>query len=122
MEDNRTVLFIEDIAPLRRTLCDLLRAEGFQVRECGDGASALAASEKGDFHFIITDYRMPNMNGADLARRLRGRFPASVIIGVSWEDRRKDFLAAGANFFLQKPFEYDELIKLMNKGPSSLPP
>lgn len=113
MKDKRTVLFIEDATLLRKTLCDLLQADGFRVSGCGDGALALDAAEKNDFHFIITDYRMPSMNGVDVTRRLRGRFPEAVIIGVSWEDRQKDFLAAGADVFLQKPFEYDDLVKLM---------
>jgi DNA-binding response OmpR family regulator len=120
MEGKRTVLFIDDAGSLRKILCDLLRADGFQVRECKDGASALDVAEKGDFHFIITDYRMPNMNGADVTRQLRGRFPASVIIGVSWEDMQKVFLAAGADAFLQKPFEYDELLKLLSEDPANL--
>jgi two-component system response regulator QseB len=122
MEGKRTVLFIEDATLLRKTLCDLLQNDGFQVNECRDGASALDAAEKDDFHFIITDYHMPNMNGADVTRHLRRRFPASVIIGVSWEDMQKVFLAAGADAFLQKPFEYDELVRLMNNGPSNLQP
>ncbi len=122
MAGKRRVLFIEDAVSFRKTLSDLLQADGFQVRECSDGASALDASVENDFHVIITDYRMPNMNGADVTRRLRSRFPASVIIGVSWEDMQKVFLAAGADAFLQKPFEYDELVRLMNKGPSNLQP
>ena len=115
MAGKRRVLFVEDAVSFRKTLCDLLQADGFQVCECGDGASALDAAEKGDFHVIITDYRMPNMNGADVTRRLRSRFPASVIIGVSWDDMRKVFLSAGADAFLQKPFEYDDLVKLLKE-------
>jgi len=122
MAGKRTVLFIEDAAPLRETLCDLLRADGFQVRGCKDGASALETSAEKDFHIIITDYRMPDMNGAEVTKRLRSRFPAAIIIGISLNDRSGAFLAAGADAFLQKPFEYDELIKLMNKGPSNLQP
>ena len=119
MAGKRRVLFVEDAVSLRKTLCDLLQADGFQVCECSDGASALDAAEKGDFHVIITDYRMPNMNGADVTRRLRSRFPASVIIGVSWDDMRKVFLSAGADAFLQKPFEYDDLVKLLNEADTS---
>jgi two-component system response regulator MtrA len=115
MAGKRRVLFIEDAVSFRKTLCDLLVADGFQVCECGDGASALDAAEIGDFHVIITDYHMPNMNGADVTRRLRSRFPASVIIGVSLDDMRKVFLSAGADAFLQKPFEYDDLVKLLEE-------
>ncbi len=120
MEGKRTVLFIEDAAPLRKTLCDLLQADGFHMRGCRDGASALEASAEKDFHIIITDYSLPDMTGADVTKRLRARFPAAIIIGISLNDRSGAFLAAGADVFLQKPFEYDELVKLMNKGLSNL--
>jgi len=122
MGGKRTVLFIEDAAPLRETLCDLLQADGFQVRGCKDGTSALDASAERDFHIIITDYSMPDMNGADVTKRLRARFPSAIIIGISLNDRRGAFLAAGADAFLEKPFEYDELVKLMNEGLSNLQP
>ena len=120
MADGKSVLFIDDAVSFRETLCGMLRVDGFEVHGCRDGALALEAAEKRDFHFVITDYRMPNMNGADVTKRLRSRLPASVIIGVSWDDARDAFLAAGANAFLQKPFEYDELIKLMNEDLSKL--
>lgn len=113
MEGKRTVLVIEDTVLVRETLRDMLKADGFEVRECGDGASALDAAAKSDFHIIITDYRMPNMNGVEATKHLRLRFPASVIIGVSSDDRRADFLAAGADAFLLKPYRYDDLINLL---------
>ncbi len=122
MGGKRTVLFIEDAAPLRETLCDLLQADGFRVHGCKDGTAALDASAAKDFRIIITDYSMPGMNGADVTKRLRARFPAAIIIGISLNDRSGAFLAAGADAFLQKPFEYDELVKLMNEGLSNLLP
>ncbi len=114
MEDKRTVLVIEDLLPVRELLCDMLEASGFEVRGCEDGASALDAAAESDFHVIITDYRMPNMTGVDVAKRLRMRFPASIIIGVSSDDKREEFLAAGANAFLLKPYRYGDLLDLMN--------
>lgn len=113
MESKRTVLVIEDALLVRECLCDLLKDDGFEVNDCGDGMSALDAATKNDFRVIITDYRMPNMNGAVVTARLRARFPASIIIGTSLDDRRKDFLAAGADAFLQKPYEYAELADLI---------
>jgi DNA-binding response OmpR family regulator len=118
MAAKRSVLLIEDAAAFRKILCDLLQADGFQVRSCSDGASALNTAEIDDFHVIITDYRIPNMNGADVTKKLRARFPESIIIGISLEDMRKEFLAAGADAFLQKPFEYDDLVKLINENMS----
>jgi two-component system chemotaxis response regulator CheY len=113
METKRTVLVIDDTLLIRECLCYALEADGYEVYDCEDALSALAIAAENDFHIIITDYRMPNMNGAEATRQLRLRFPASVIIGVSSDDRREDFLAAGADAFLQKPYEYDDLIKLL---------
>lgn len=115
MKERRKVLVVEDIEVIREALCSVLEADGFEVHGCHDGKSALAAALKREFQVIITDYRMPNMSGADVARYLRMRFPASVIIGMSSDDKKRDFLAAGADAFLLKPYVYDDLIKLMNE-------
>jgi CheY-like chemotaxis protein len=53
------------------------------------------------------------MNGVEVTKRLRLRFPGAVIIGVSTDDRREDFLAAGADAFLLKPFRNAELLNLV---------
>jgi len=113
MKCKRTVLVIEDTLLVRECLCHALEADGFEVCDCEDGPSALAVAEENDFHIIITDYRMPHMNGAEATKHLRLRFPASVIIGVSSDDKREAFLAAGADAFLLKPYEYDDLINLL---------
>ncbi len=114
MEGRRSVLVIEDALPIRESLCAELQTHGFEVCCCGDGMSALDAAVENDFHVIITDYRMPNMNGVEVTKRLRMRSPLSIIIGVSLDDRREDFLAAGADAFLQKPYECADLVNLMN--------
>jgi len=114
MEGGKTVLVIEDTLLVRECLCHALKSYGFAVHGCEDGASALDAAAENDFHVIITDYRMPNMNGVDATKHLRIRFPASIIIGVSSDDKREDFLAAGADAFLLKPYRYGEILNLMN--------
>ncbi len=113
MEDKRSVLVIDDALLARETLCAVLESIGFEVHGCEDGASALEAASKNDFHVIITDYRMPHMNGVAVTRRLRRRFPAAVIIGVSSDDEKNDFLAAGADAFLLKPYRYRDLLTLI---------
>lgn len=114
MESKKTVLVIEDTLPVRESLCTVLKSHGFEVLGCEDGASALDAAAENDFNVIITDYRMPNMNGVDATKHLRIRFPASIIIGVSSDDKRKDFLAAGADAFLLKPYRYGDLLALIS--------
>ncbi len=111
--EKMTVLVIEDYPPMRDTLCAMLETYEFHVRGCGDGASALEAASKGEYHAFIIDYSMPNMNGADLTKRLRRLFPPAAIIGVSLDDRKEEFIAAGADAFLQKPYRYIDLVSLI---------
>ena len=113
MKCKRTVLVIEDTLLVRECLSHALEAYGFEVCDCEDGPSALAVAAENDFHIIITDYRMPNMNGVEATKHLRLRFPVAIIIGVSSDDKREDFLAAGADAFLLKPYRYDDLINLL---------
>ncbi len=117
MNSGKSVLIIEDVLPLKEYLCASLKADGFRVQCCDDAASALAAASKKDFHIIITDYRLPHMNGAEATRILRMRFPLAIIIGVSSDDRKDDFLSAGANAFLPKPYIYNDLVKLISSSP-----
>jgi CheY-like chemotaxis protein len=116
MHGRKTVLVIEDNSLLRATLCEALESFGFEARACEDGASALAVAEQNGFHAVITDYRMPNMDGAEVTRRLRALFPALFIIGVSSFDKNKAFLAAGADAFRLKPYECADLAELINQN------
>ncbi len=113
MENKRSVLVIEDFTAVRESLCSILESDGFEVIGCEDGVSALAAASEKHFHIIITDYRMPNISGIDVTKRLRRRFPVSLIIGVSSDDMTTDFLMAGADAFILKPYQYRELQKII---------
>lgn len=114
MEGRKAVLVIDDVASLREALCTVLESDGFEVSGCDDGTSALAVAGEKDFHVIIIDYRMPEMNGVEATRHLRMLFPLSLIIGMSSDDKKNDFLAAGADAFLLKPYRYCDLVNLVN--------
>jgi len=113
MESTKSVLVIEDTQAIRESLCGLLEICGFAVRGCEDGVSALEAAAETTFHVIITDYHMPNMDGAEVTKHLRKRFPGSVIIGLSSDDKGEAFLAAGADVFLFKPYRNADILDLV---------
>ncbi len=113
MTRRKSILVIEDMAPVRELLCKVLASGGFEVTGCPDGMSALLDAAQRHYDFVITDYRMPHMSGVEITRHLRSSSPETVIIGVSVNDRREDFLGAGANAFLLKPYQYDELLSLL---------
>ncbi len=118
MPDRKSVLVIEDDRGVAEILLDLLESSGFEVSLCHNGAAALKFIQWKCFDVFITDYRMDGMNGADLARSLRTPCPDSLIIGMSAEQRDEDFLAAGADIFLKKPFCFSELVSIMSKNSS----
>jgi two-component system response regulator MprA len=113
MEGKRNILVVEDTLSIREYLCTMLTVAGFEVRGCGDGTAALHAAAEKEFHAMITDYHMPNMNGVDVARRFREQFPRLIIIGTSSEDKRRDFLAAGADAFLLKPCRCADIVNII---------
>lgn len=115
MQPGKKILVVDDDDFIRDFLCELFALSGFDVSCCPDGPSALKAAEKKIFDIVISDYNMPAMTGAEVARRLRGLFPCSVIIGVSSDCRKDDFLNAGADAFLQKPYTHTQLIALIKK-------
>ena len=114
MPDKRTALIIDDDEEISGFLLEALRLEGFEVCRCDNGMSALALLREQCFHVIVTDYHMPGMNGADITQSLRLQCPGSFIVGMSAEHKEKDFLEAGADAFLKKPFSLKKLVAMVN--------
>lgn len=113
MNSKKTVLIVDDDDIFREALHNILTSAGFSVSCCHAGPAALELSERKSFHAIITDYHMDEMNGADVAKKLRIQCPDSLIIGISGELREKDFLKAGADAFVNKPFSPNELVSII---------
>ena len=65
------VLIADDEANLRKVLCTLLERDGHETRAAPDGATAIKAIEEGGVDILITDLKMPGMNGLELLRAAR---------------------------------------------------
>jgi DNA-binding response OmpR family regulator len=114
--ERKKVLIIEDDAMIRDFLCEILRTHGFEMQCCIDAESALAMGETARFDIVITDFRLPGMNGGEAARLLRDRGPQSFIIGMSSERKADTFRDAGADCFLQKPFSVKDLVAIVGRA------
>ncbi len=114
MPEKEPVLIIDDDPMISGALSALLDADGFEVRCCADGKSALDAARERCYRVVITDYHMPGMSGTEIVRLLRVQCPYAFIIGLSAEQKGRDFLEAGANVFLNKPFRPNELMSLIH--------
>jgi two-component system response regulator MprA len=104
MTDQKRILIIDDDQHGRESLRLALRDYGYHVAVCEDGPEALALLAREEFAIILTDFLMPKMDGLELTKKMRERCPAAVILGMSALAVEDDFLRAGANGFLLKPF------------------
>ena len=107
------VLIIEDEAPMRTALADLLAAEGYRPLTAVDGASGLerALAEKPDL--ILLDIMLPKLDGFALCaelRRLANAVPVLMLTAKGQIEDRVNGLDAGADDYLVKPFSTEELL------------
>ena len=113
------VLVVDDDAGVRYTLREILEAEGLAVEEAGDGADALALWEARPAPLVVTDLRMPGMDGMALLRALAARPhpPRVVVITAHGSERQAvEAMKAGAHDYFRKPFETEELLAVVRRA------
>ena len=107
------LLLVEDDRAVRITVRDALTESGYAVTECADGARAFEALSAEPFEIVLTDVRLPGMDGIALFRATRRLCPrAAVVLMTAFADAA-DAVAVmreGARDYVQKPFEMDELL------------
>ncbi|MEP6463276.1 MAG: response regulator [Frankiaceae bacterium] len=106
------VLIVDDDAPLLRALGINLRARQYEVVTAADGRSALAAASRQLPDVIVLDLGLPDMDGIDVVRGLRGWSNVPIVV-LSARDGQPDkvtALDAGADDYITKPFGMDELL------------
>jgi DNA-binding NtrC family response regulator len=113
MSNTKKVLVVSNNSSINDALDCLLQMDGFTVTICGDAGCALAAVSEKTFNFLVIDYALSDMNGADLTKELRKRVPESIIIGQGAGQKKEEFLQAGATAFMLKPYGYENLKELM---------
>lgn len=111
-------LVVDDEEPVRLLLKDLLEGFGFRVLLAADGTEALAhfAANLQPIKLVLTDERMPHMDGITLVRTLRHMKPGLHIIAMSGlheQNRIKEFALLQVTHFLQKPFSIEQLTEAL---------
>ena len=106
------VLVIDDEAPILRALRINLTARKFEVSTASDGASGLAAMARDRPDVLILDLGLPDMDGTDVIRGVRGWTSTPIIVLSAWgqEGKKVAALDAGADDYVTKPFGMDELL------------
>jgi len=115
----RRVLIADDEESIRHVLTELLEERGYEVRAVIDGEEAMRELSARDYDALVTDVRMPKMNGLDLVRAAQTASPETTIIVMSAygsHDLAIEAMKAGAYDYLGKPFRPDEVLLVLRKA------
>ncbi|MDZ4170388.1 MAG: sigma-54 dependent transcriptional regulator [Coriobacteriia bacterium] len=116
---QKRILIVDDEKNMRWVLGQALTAEGFEVAEASDGKEALAAAADFEPDLMVLDHRMPAPDGMEVLRRLRGKgvsFPIIMLTAHGNVEQAVDAMKAGANEYLTKPFDLEELKLAISKA------
>jgi two-component system response regulator AtoC len=122
VKPTRSVLIVEDEANMRRVLSALLARDGFRSLEATDGSAALELLAREAVDAILTDLRMPKVNGLELleaVRRLHPEIPVVMLTAHGTVGSAVEALKQGAFDYLTKPFDPDEIRQVMEKAVST---
>jgi two-component system, NtrC family, sensor kinase len=110
-ESDKRILIVDDEEPIRRLFSEVFNSD-YTCVTASNAEEAILNLEKEQFALVITDVRMPGLNGIELLREIVGRFPDTAVVIVSGVDRTQRVLDAvrlGAYDYLIKPCELDVL-------------
>jgi DNA-binding response OmpR family regulator len=122
------VLVVDDDPALLRALAINLRARHFDVDTAADGATALRHAASSPPDLVVLDLGLPDMDGVDVCRVLRRRSDVAIIVVTARGEEADRVLALdeGADDYLGKPFDYEELVArvlaLARRSTRALPP
>ncbi len=107
------ILIVDDEVPIRRTLRDILEFEGYEIDEASDGLECVAKVQKEKYDVIITDIKMPRMDGIEALERLQILSPETPVIMVSGHgtiDTAVEAVKKGAFDFISKPPDLNRML------------
>ncbi|MBM4329894.1 MAG: sigma-54-dependent Fis family transcriptional regulator [Deltaproteobacteria bacterium] len=113
------MLLVDDHKPFRDSLAKILEGEGFLVFPANDGEEALDILRGKFIHLVLTDLKMPRMDGVELlkvAKTIRPEVEVILITGYGTVDTAVTAMKDGAFDYIQKPFKPREILKLVRKA------
>jgi two-component system, NtrC family, response regulator HydG len=116
------ILIVDDEATARSALAEILTDEGYKVRTASDGFRALAAAEEFTPDVVVTDIKMPGMDGLELLGRLKALDPeVSVVLVTAFGavGTAVQAMRSGATDYLTKPLNSDELLVVLERAVES---
>ncbi len=119
MNKKKSILVVDDESIVRVSCKRILEPEGFLVDLAADGYEAIELIKKQSYDIIITDLKMPKMDGLEVLQWIKKNSPASkviVITGFSTPEIAERSVEAGATKYLEKPFTPETLISVVQSA------
>jgi two-component system, chemotaxis family, chemotaxis protein CheY len=118
---SKNIVVAEDFNVSRKIIVSTLAKEGYSVMEAADGAEAVNLFDGRQIDLLITDYNMPNMNGAELIQKVRSIsgysfLPILLLTTEVKEEKIQKAVDGGITAFIKKPFETMEFIRIVKKA------
>jgi diguanylate cyclase (GGDEF)-like protein len=117
--DKPEILVVDDDPMVREVVVESIRAAGYDVEECGDGQNALEKNEARSYDLILTDMRLPGMDGLTLIKKLKSSNSDTdvlVMTGYGSVENAVECMKAGALDYLIKPFTVDQIQVAVTKA------
>ncbi|MEE8404247.1 MAG: response regulator [candidate division Zixibacteria bacterium] len=115
---EKRILIVDDNPNMASLLSEMLEVFDYKSVQAGDGKEALSKLGKHAFAMVITDLRMPNMNGLELLKNIKGKhpkMPVVIISGYSASEFESDPDCPKPDGFLSKPFLMTDIELLLEK-------
>lgn len=116
---SRSILVIEDEKPLRESICDILRFEGYNIIEAPDGVQGLSKALRDKPDLILCDIMLPGLNGYEVLKEIRMTdslrlTPFIFLTALAEKSDIRAGMELGADDYLPKPFRREELLKTID--------
>ena len=111
------ILVVDDETRIRSLIRKYAEFEGHTVTEAGDGMEAVLLCRKQQFDLVIMDITMPNMDGLEALKAIRGKDGSANVVmcsAMGQESMVMDAVRSGAKDFIVKPFKPDRVLKTVN--------
>jgi DNA-binding NtrC family response regulator len=118
-DTSKHLLLVEDETSLREAIAEQLADHGYEVDQADSGEAAIARLADFAYDIIITDLRLPGIDGSSVVEAAVGRYPDLIAIVVTGYGTLKDAVDAikrGARDFVSKPFQIDELLHVLDSA------
>ena len=124
MSKSLSILVVDDNPSMTSILADILEVKGFEVHAAYCGAEALEILRDHPVDILLTDVRMPDMNGVELYRAIRKIYPnlnTILMTAYSADDIIQQGMKEGIQTVLSKPVDIDFLLALFSAYKRSIP-